>query len=914
MQTLSRAKLKVIFVVNLSFSTSRFAPKPGVAALSSLSLCLALAGISGAQPTLPTLPSSPQATPPISASPVAPAATSSAPPVAPATTPLDRAAVVAADPNALSINIDGRNVASDPPPLLQNGRTFVPLRGVLENLGAKVDYIASERRVNIARGSQNVQLFLGTTRAILDGREVEVEKPLLVNGRAFVPLRAVSELFGLRVAWLAPTRTVAIYTGASVAKPVNARAELKAAGPFGLTIDFTQYPVEQIPSLLDSAKASGVGLIKFRFDWGTLEPTKDAAFAWPYFDNIVSEARARGLRIVGILGDTAPWASVSSSTYGSDQRQSPPRPDAYNAWANYVRRTVGRYGNDVLAWQVWENPNSANFRSVDKNYRKLARLALDEARKTDPKIIIYIADPGGVDLDTIRGYNSNGLTAVADGIEVYPNSLYQALAPASPEAFLRPYARATTALKVPDAKTRDYWVGGISRPVALPFPDAKPTDDGKRALELFTPVAQADYLVKAMVLGLAAGSDKVFYDQLRDVPDARMNATLNSNPPLVASAQPAATTVTDATPLAATAPVAASAARVSAPREGVVQDNGLQRADGTPRPGFVALTNLTANLKDKPYRGNLSFNSDLIALLFDNTQKGVLVVWSPKGEATLALNSSGATVDLPGAQFVATRPDSLVTDALGNIVSPPDGVLKVGARPIFISNVASQTVQEAIKNAPGASLQLQDATPYADVQTVSAQLSPDGAENGVYWRKYANFGSVADAFFTRDGRKGLTTQPQHDIFDLKSQKPFVYLDVADDFLYDAPGVPVTLNVEVYAAPLSDPNRALGFRVEYNSSQGNRALPWQPLVPGSGWQTFQIALPDAQFANAGGYDILFNVGASATGVTFGNVSVTRGLPTTPATATAPAPLTPTSPATPPASAATTPDVTLPSATP
>ena len=862
------------------FSARLFAPT-----LASLSLTLALTGIAGAQPTLPTVPTPPTTSGATAATPnVAPMA---APPVS--TAPLDRAAVAAAvDPNAISINIDGRNVFSDTAPILQNGRTFVPLRGVLENLGAKVDYIAAERRVNIARQAQRVELFLGTTRGTIDGREVEVEKPLVISGRTFVPLRAIAELFGLKVSWIAPSRTVAITTGAPVAQPLNKRAELKAAGPFGLTIDFTQHPVEQIPSLLDSAKVSGVGLIKFRFDWGTLEPTKDVAFEWAYFDTIVREARARGLRIVGILGDTAPWASVSTSTFGSDQRQSPPRPDTYGSWKNYVRRTVGRYGNDVLAWQVWENPNSANFRSVDRVYRTLARAAIDEARVAAPGVIIYAVDPGGVDLDTIRGYNANGLTGAADGIAIYPTSLYQALAPAPAEAFLRPYARVTTDLKVGDSKTRDYWVGGISRPVALPFPDAKPSTDGKRALEIFTPIAQADYLVKAMVLGIAAGSDKVFYDTVRDVPDARMNAALQADPPMIATAPPAATLDPDA-PAMATATMAMTA-KVTAPREGVVQDSGLQRADGTPRPGFAALTNLTANLTDKPYRGNLSFDSDLIALVFDNSKSGVLVAWSPSGQGTLALNSSGAVVELPGAQFVETRPDSLVTDSTGAVITPPDGVLKLGPRPILITNIGSKTAQDATLRPPSAGLRLQDSMPYQNVQSVSAELAPDGLENGIFWRKYASFGSVADTFVTRDGRQGLTTQPQYDIFDLKSQKPFVYLDVADDFLYDAPGVPVTLSVEVYGAPLADPNKALGFRVEYNSSKGNRSLPWQPLVPGSGWQTFNIALPDAQFANSGGYDILFNVGASAAGVTFGKVTLSRGLtvaPTNAATAMGPA---------------------------
>ena len=842
--------------------------------LASLSLGLACSGAAYAQPTLPTLPAaSTPATPPVRAPVAAPIALP-----APTATP-DRAAVAAAaDPNALSINIDGRNVFSDPPPLLRGGRTFVPLRGVLENLGAKVDYIASERRVNIARGAQNVQLFLGTTRATIDGRQVEVEKPLLINGRAFVPLRAVSELFGLKVSWLAPTRTVAIYTGAPLTKPLDKRAELQAAGPFGLTIDFTQYPVEQIPSLLDSAKQAGVGLIKFRFDWGTLEPTKGGAFEWAYFDTILREARARNLRVVGILGDTAPWASVSTSTYGSDQRQSPPRPDSYDAWKNYVRRTVGRYGNDVLAWQVWENPNSANFRSVDRIYRTLARAAIDEARLAAPGVIIYAADPGGVDLDSIRAYNTNGLTAVSDGILVYPTSLYQALAPAPAEAFLRPYARVTTALKLPDAKSRDYWVGGVSRPVALPFPGANPNDDGKRALQIFTPVAQADYLVKALTLALAAGSDKVFYDQLRDVPDLRMNATLQALPPDAATPPPTVATNPPAT--TPTSGPMVMAVKVTAPKEGVVQDNGLQRADGTPRPGFAALRNLTANLTDKPYKGSLSFDSKLIAMLFDNGASGVVVAWSPSGDATLALNSSGATVDLPGAQFIETRPDSLVTDATGAVIAPPDGVLKLGTRPVFITNIGAKTAQQVPPAPDNSALRVQDPMPYQNAATVSAELAPDGAENGIFWRKYGSFGLVADTFAARDGRQGLTTQPQTNIFDLKSQKPFIYLDVADDFLYDAPGEPVTLSVDVYAPQLGDPNKALGFRVEYNSSQGNRSLPWQPLVPGSGWQTFQIPLPDAQFANAGGYDILFNVGASAAPITFGKVALTRGLTATP----------------------------------
>ena len=839
---------------------------------SALSLSLALVGVARAQATMPTLPP-------------APADTTT---VVTTTTTTTLTAPQALDPNALLINIDGRVVTSDPAPLLQKGRTFVPLRGVLENLGARVNYVAAEKRVDIARGAQNVTLFLGTTRATVDGKTVEVEKPLLVNGRAFVPLRAVSELFGLRVAWLPATRTVAIYTGAPIVQASNHRSELAAAGPFGVAIDFTQFPVADIPGLLDSAKATGAGLIKFRFDWGTLEPTKGAAFEWNLFDAIVRGARERDLRVVGILGDTAPWASIANSDYGNDKRQSPPRDAELPAWSNYVTRVVGRYAGDVQAWQVWESPDSVNFRSVERKYRALATLAAKAAHGADASAIVYAAEPGGVDLDTVRGYNQNGLTAAVDGITVFPISRFQPYALAAPETFLKPYARLQTTLQVP-GKTRDYWVGGLGYPVALPYPGTQPNDDGQSALKLFTPLAQADYLVKSTTLALAAGSNKVFWGQLRDLPTPAMLAALRVNPPAIAGAPAAAAVAVVApgtapgqteVPTGAQTPdvvtvTSALVAKVSPPREGVVQDEGLQRADGTPRPSFAAYQNLTRALSGKPYRGNLSFNSDLIALLFDDKKSGVLVAWSPKGEATLALNSSGATVDLPGAQFVGTLPTSTVTDALGNIVAPPDGVIKVGRRPIYISNVDAPTTAAALANVHAGGLLLQDPAPYENAPSVRADLTPDGAEAGILWRKYANFGSAATHFSTRDGRQGLSTQPQRDIFDLKSQKPFIYFDAADSFLYDSPGVPLTLKVEVYAPPLSDPNKALGFRVEYNSASGNKSTAWQPLVPGSGWQTVEIALPDAQFAGAGGYDFLINVGASAAELTFASVELSRG---------------------------------------
>ncbi len=733
---------------------------------------------------------------------------------------LFQASLASAQTPPISVNIDGRVSNPDPPPLLDRGAVFVPLRGVLENLGAKVDYSAAEKRIDIIQNGKQYLLRPGVQGATVDAEVVPLAASRIVQGRAFVPLRSLAELFGYRVAWLAAQRTVAIYTSDSL-KPtsVNHRAELRAAGAFGVEIDFVDKTPEQIGALLDAAKRGGVNLIKTRFDWATLQPTRESPFLWTQYDTVVREARVRGLKVVGILGDSTQWASTAISTDPNDWRYSPPKDREIPAWENYVKRVVGRYKVDVQAWQVWENPSAQNFRSIARSYRKLARAAVDAARQSDPNAIVHAAEPGGVDLDFISDLNSNGLTPSLDGVQVYPVSQWQPGVRNPAEQFVLPYATLREKLQVSDGKTRDYWVGGVNFP----------------ASEAGTGNAdQADYLVQTFALALAQGSEKVFWNRLQDEPSGG-SATGGS---------------------------------------------GLLRADGTPRPAFSALQQISKNLAGKPYAGNLAFNRNAVALLFDDKKSGTLVAWAPNGGATLTLSSSAMPASAPDTISVATRPDSLVTDATGTVISPSDGVVRVSNRPIFITNVALETATAAGERLGSATLRFPPAGPsFAGRDTVTANFGPTGGEDGLFWRAYANYGGMAQEYGSSGGQTGLMTQAQRDIFNLNSARPFIYLDVADDFLYFAGGVPVTITVTVkrpFKAPSSIVNSSSSFRIEYDSPTGYKSTPLQVVEEGEGWETYSFEVPDATFANAEGYDLLINTGSSKRDLMFGSISVKRGI--------------------------------------
>lgn len=99
-----------------------------------------------------------------------------------------------------TIQIDGVVIASDVKPEAKNGRIMVPLRMISENLGAKVNWSASE--VTLIKNQMRVDLKLDSSIAVKNGESVQLDvKPYLKSNRILVPLRFIAETFGGTVSY-----------------------------------------------------------------------------------------------------------------------------------------------------------------------------------------------------------------------------------------------------------------------------------------------------------------------------------------------------------------------------------------------------------------------------------------------------------------------------------------------------------------------------------------------------------------------------------------------------------------------------------------------------------------------------------------------------------------------------------------
>ncbi len=132
---------------------------------------------------------------------------------------------------AIRVYVDGRLVTFDVPPTVIQGRVLVPLRGIFEQMGATVDYDARTQHIVAIRGTQAVELTIGSRQARVNDSPKLLDVPAFtINGRTMVPLRFISESLGASVQWVEASRTILIGSpGAAAPAPPAPQPQPQAA-------------------------------------------------------------------------------------------------------------------------------------------------------------------------------------------------------------------------------------------------------------------------------------------------------------------------------------------------------------------------------------------------------------------------------------------------------------------------------------------------------------------------------------------------------------------------------------------------------------------------------------------------------------------------------------------------------------
>lgn len=96
-------------------------------------------------------------------------------------------------------------------PTILNGRTMLPARAIIEEFGGTVTWIESAGGININLNGKNVYLTLDSALAYVNGETMWLDvAPTSINGRTMIPVKFVMDNLGGSVIWNATTGTVTI--------------------------------------------------------------------------------------------------------------------------------------------------------------------------------------------------------------------------------------------------------------------------------------------------------------------------------------------------------------------------------------------------------------------------------------------------------------------------------------------------------------------------------------------------------------------------------------------------------------------------------------------------------------------------------------------------------------------------------
>lgn len=114
-------------------------------------------------------------------------------------------AALAAD-DEIKVFLDGERIEFDVQPIIENERTLVPIRAIAEALGATVEW--KSPLITMEKDRRKIEINIGNTELLMTDygegvkNTLELDVPAkIVNERAFVPLRAIYEIFDCEVVW-----------------------------------------------------------------------------------------------------------------------------------------------------------------------------------------------------------------------------------------------------------------------------------------------------------------------------------------------------------------------------------------------------------------------------------------------------------------------------------------------------------------------------------------------------------------------------------------------------------------------------------------------------------------------------------------------------------------------------------------
>lgn len=289
----------------------------------------------------------------------------------------------------------------------------------------------------------------------------------------------------------------------------------------------------------EAAVELGIGWELVTFEWAALQPAPGGDLALEAVDlDYLDSAREAGREVVGLIVGTPAWASGSGSVLAVPEGLALPHDDAGNHWGQFVAALVAEFApRGIQRWVIYDaldvpvGEGKAGFAGSVTDYARMLRVARLAALSVDADTRLLIG--------ALEWWPD-----VAAGREPYLARLLAELQ-RDPDAGAYEYYAEAVLLRVTDT-TAGLWtvldsaqaiLAGAGMPdIALwLLTNAAPTLDTQTHIEshilgttlilpgvplprvyAITPDQQADFMIQAVSIALAAGVERIAVTQLVD--------------------------------------------------------------------------------------------------------------------------------------------------------------------------------------------------------------------------------------------------------------------------------------------------------------------------------------------------------------------------------------------------------------
>jgi len=119
--------------------------------------------------------------------------------------------------NSKLLSINEAQSSMDAEPIYFEGRLLVPIRPIVEPIGARVGWNNTNKKATITLNDTTIELFIGSNKAKVNGveKQIDPDNPNIVpltdpSGRTMLPLRFIAENLACQVEWDKKTGVVSI--------------------------------------------------------------------------------------------------------------------------------------------------------------------------------------------------------------------------------------------------------------------------------------------------------------------------------------------------------------------------------------------------------------------------------------------------------------------------------------------------------------------------------------------------------------------------------------------------------------------------------------------------------------------------------------------------------------------------------